>query len=347
MKKQWQLVQDGIPVIGVSALITVTLRRESDGAIFDFDDTTFKLSGWSTPTAPMSEVNASLLPGWYEFSQSHTGWQDDTYQVSAVYTGTPSEYAVGERVIKNGDIIEQAIYTLAGTLATATAVSTIDTVVDAIKLKTDTIPADPATVTKQDAILASVAVISAGSGLRDISVSLCETGTTDAIAAATVTAYFGGELMARQTTDANGRCTLHLNDGAYALRLSKPGVAFATDETLTVSADAAVTVYGTPIVLPAAPTAEQCTVYEYCFDQPSQTPLASVTAIATILPVADVYGRTHQVASVAGTYNSTTGIVYWYIVRGAKVRVKIDETGVFETFTVPDAANVRVMGHPA
>lgn len=111
MKKQWQLVQDGIPVTGASTETAVTIRRESDGYVFDFTDAAFKASGWTALTAHMTEVNASILPGLYEFEYDPSDWQDDIYQFYAVYNGTQKEYASGDIVMKDGEILEQAIAT--------------------------------------------------------------------------------------------------------------------------------------------------------------------------------------------------------------------------------------------
>jgi hypothetical protein len=395
----------GVPITGGSASTALKIRRVADNALYDWNDATFKTSGWTTPTTTLTEL--TTVAGEYAKTVSESSWNDGYYQTIITYTGSvPQLHFTGEAYIYDGkefepandaqisgvknkvdtvdgnvDDIETLLNTVDGKVDVIDGnvddietllntvdgkVDTIDTVVDRIEIDTTSIESKVDTVdtvvdrievdttsieSKVDIIDSTVddiyAIIGSvvDTGLRDITMQLYETGTTTGIPSAVVTAYLGTDLKARQTTDGNGQCTIHLDDATYSIRLSKAGVVFGTTETIVVSADATKTIYGTPVSIPAAPTAEQCTVYEYCFDQPSQTPLASVTAVATILPVADVYGRTHQVANIAGTYNSTTGIVYWYIVRGAKVRVKIDETGVFETLTVPDAPSVRVMGH--
>lgn len=266
-------------------------------------------------------------------------------------------------------------YDAAKTAASQASVDTIDGLVDAIKAKTDTLPLQPAsesavlsrlstadyvspdnatiqaTATDMDTALASlellhanVAILTGGAGQYAVTVQLYRTGTTTPIADVSTSVHdSNGDVVGIcQCSNAGGQCVFALNAGTYTARLLKSGYVFAV-ETMTVSADMTQTIYGEPVAIPAPADAESCLVYEYCFDQASALPLARVTATAAIVSLPyDYAGRVHEVAAIAGTYDATTGLVSWELVRGAIVSMKIKEVGVARRVTVPNATTARL-----
>lgn len=56
-----------VPLIGKTD-IKVDVRRVSDGMFFDFADSTFKGSGWTTRQATMTEVDSTNAPGVYQYT---------------------------------------------------------------------------------------------------------------------------------------------------------------------------------------------------------------------------------------------------------------------------------------
>lgn len=65
----------------------ITIRRNSDDFYWDFDDNTFKASGWTTRVGSMSETDATTEPGLYQYSFDMGGLDADTYYVKTTLTG--------------------------------------------------------------------------------------------------------------------------------------------------------------------------------------------------------------------------------------------------------------------
>jgi len=145
------------------------------------------------------------------------------------------------------------------------------------------------------------------------------------------------------TTNQSGQVILYLNDGSYKVRLRSPGVNYVSPETLTVSGDTEVSYSGSVVPILVPEDSDTCRVYEFCYQQGGTTPLAEVSARCTItsLPY-DYDDKLHSGAATAGTYDATTGYLYWDVVRGATVLIQIPELGVNKRVVVPDAGSVRV-----
>jgi hypothetical protein len=108
-----------LPLTGLTDLF-VRIRRESDGAFFDWDDSTFKAAAWTEQDRVLVELDATYAPGLYEVSGGFDTSvitnlvADDTYQVIPLQTpGTnarlpaPGEIKVGQWV-DNVEAIEEA-----------------------------------------------------------------------------------------------------------------------------------------------------------------------------------------------------------------------------------------------
>lgn len=50
--------------------VLIEIRRESDGYYFDFNDSTFKNSGWTTRQQQMAELDVTYSPGVYYYTFS-------------------------------------------------------------------------------------------------------------------------------------------------------------------------------------------------------------------------------------------------------------------------------------
>lgn len=340
MELLWKLINpnSNAPITGGAAGTAYKIRRGADGNLFDFDDMTFKASGWTTLSAALSEVDAAHLPGVYRGSIDTTLWQNGEYQFDATYSaGNVLLYAtdrvalqdgveavtVGAVNDKTGYVLDSA-YDAAKTAATQASVDVIDGLVDAIH--------------------ANVAVLTGGAGIFAVTIQVYRSGTTTPIAdvSACVSDSNGDVTGFCQRSSAGGLCVFALNAGTYSLRLLKSGYQFAV-VALTVTADLTQTVFGEPVAIPAPSDAESCVVYEYCFDAASQTPMSRVTATAAIISLPYNYaGRLHSCADVAGTYLATTGLLSWELARGAVVWFKIREVGVARRVTIPNAATARL-----
>jgi len=82
---------NGTKITGGAASTEVRLYRMSDQSYWDFNDSSWKTSGWTTITAAMSEVDATDVPGVYRYTLDYTGWADGFYHIYCDYTGVPKQ----------------------------------------------------------------------------------------------------------------------------------------------------------------------------------------------------------------------------------------------------------------
>lgn len=181
-------------------------------------------------------------------------------------------------------------------------------------------------------------------GTRNIAFTTLVTGTGTAIPGVKIYVYpDGGSTLIRYgETDANGELVLGLDDGDYTVRAAKTGYTFE-DQSLSVSQDASVDVYGSAMVLTAPVPAASCRVYEYCYSQDGATPLAGVIGKAKLVTLPfDADDHLISGSEISGTYDQGSGLLYWDIVQGASVQFKIDAVGILVTKTVPAQASARL-----
>lgn len=144
-------------------------------------------------------------------------------------------------------------------------------------------------------------------------------------------------------TDSNGQITCALNDGTYKVILRKFGYTFTVPETLTVSGTTSDTYSGSANDVGTPTDVDACRVYEYCFLADDETPMTSVNEKLRIMSLPyDYDGKLHSGDDITGVYSSVTGLLYWDIVVGAIVRVKIKDLGIDDIITIPDLTNVRL-----
>jgi len=107
------------------------------------------------------EVNTTLIEGSDATNQIRDAVVDDSTRIDASALNTLSSHDPGEAIMGATDLGTGSGLTA---LATASAVATVDSVVDAVKLKTDNLPSDPADqsliINATDAILSAVGALS-------------------------------------------------------------------------------------------------------------------------------------------------------------------------------------------
>lgn len=89
--------------------VKLEIYRKSDGKYFDFNDSTFKSSGWTTRQGVMTELSASLSPGvyYYDFdTTSHTSqYVEETFLMTMTSTTAVNDPTYGE--LKVGGYVDQ------------------------------------------------------------------------------------------------------------------------------------------------------------------------------------------------------------------------------------------------
>lgn len=155
----------GAGITGSSDL-KIKIKRDADDYFYDFDDSTFKNAAWTTIAATMTEVDATNVPGEYEYTVDVSGWDDGVYTVYYQYSGSPAwTDAVEFRLYDGKESFEVAdailgdtgeLQTNQGNWITATGFSTPSNVTDA---QTAIIAEVDANETKIDAIQAALTAL--------------------------------------------------------------------------------------------------------------------------------------------------------------------------------------------
>ena len=123
----------GALITGAAASTALKIRRVSDGYLLDWDDLTFKGSGWGHNSTALLEVNATNLPGEYRKVVVITAWTDSFYQALVHFDdGTTVLNFSGERYVQGGQEVEKNLDAAVSTRAPEAAGN-----VAAIKTQTD------------------------------------------------------------------------------------------------------------------------------------------------------------------------------------------------------------------
>jgi hypothetical protein len=139
---------------GVAGFNRVTVNTGADGAFYAADAdfaavvTAGTVGGQSVAgtvaeqfTTRPPDVNTTLIEGSDATNQIRDAVVDDATRLDASALNTLSGHDPGETIMGTTDLGTGAGLT---SLATAAALTTVDTIVDAIKAKTDNLPSDPA-----------------------------------------------------------------------------------------------------------------------------------------------------------------------------------------------------------
>lgn len=114
------LDENGDFITGLSDVL-VEIQRTSDNYYLDFNDNTFKASGWATRQETMTELYYSYSPGSYYYDFDTTGFSDDEYFIRV--TSATAENSPYEGYLKVGGYVDNI----------DVALSTIKTETDKIK----------------------------------------------------------------------------------------------------------------------------------------------------------------------------------------------------------------------
>lgn len=78
----------GQPLTGYTSIRCYVMRDNGDQ--YDFNDSTFKASGWTTRLATMTQVDATIAAGWYKYGAGFdtTGLANGRYVITYVDAGT-------------------------------------------------------------------------------------------------------------------------------------------------------------------------------------------------------------------------------------------------------------------
>jgi len=95
------------PVTSASPAPTLLIRRVSDDFIYDWDDSTFKSSGWVTKSQDMTEIGATDFAGVYDATLNVTSFAG-YYYAYLVYNNS----ADVQRIAKEFNVIDGAISNL-------------------------------------------------------------------------------------------------------------------------------------------------------------------------------------------------------------------------------------------
>ena len=102
---------------------------------------------------------------------------------------------------------------------------------------------------------------------------------------------------------------------------------------------------GSQIAIGTPADSDTCRVYDFCYSANGAAPLAYVSAVAKItsLPM-DADSKLHTGGEITGTYDVSTGLLYWDIVQGATARITVTELGIKDTVTIPASSTARLAG---
>ena len=177
------------------------------------------------------------------------------------------------------------------------------------------------------------------SGSNAITITVTDTSDANIIdAAVEIWDSAGTSFIERKASNSSGQAVFNLDLGTYTVKLHKVGYSIA-NQTLVVSGAASVTYEMTAYVIPAPFSAEMCRVYKYYF-MPNGGIYTSLNPVAEVAEYSE--SNSAYMGRSAGVYNSTTGLVYWDVPRGATVRLTISEIGVDETVTAPESATAAL-----
>lgn len=218
---------------------------------------------------------------------------------------------------------------------------TKDTEIDAIKTKTDGLPAD--TAQELTDIDNAIAAIGPGSGANEVTLQVYKTATTEALSSVSISIYSGADLYASGVSDVAGQFTVNLDDGTYSVRMTRVNTSFATTESLVVSGATSQTYYGSLLSIPSPAEPSNCVLYDDMRGINSGEILTDVSATIKIVSVPyDYAGFLFVGQEITMDYDNVTGRLSIEIVRGAVVEMNCPAFKIRNVRkTIPEAASAR------
>jgi len=138
------LILDGslVPLAGKTDIL-VSIRRWSDGYFLDWNDDTFKASGWTTRQVAMTEVSATNAPGEYyralDTSAITNQTADDTYEIRVDQSpGTDAKNLPQVGEIKVGQFVDELDAAVSSRAAPGDEMALVDDAIEAGKFDEST-----------------------------------------------------------------------------------------------------------------------------------------------------------------------------------------------------------------
>ncbi len=240
------------------------------------------------------------------------------------------------------------------TLTNAPTGMALEASVQAVKAKTDNLPASPAatgdipTEVEVSAVVAADLASAHGAGAWGPSgaagahtVTITVTDGTDPLSQCLVTVKDATDTTQRDQarTNAAGQVVFSLDTATYKVHVGPlPGYQSLAAQTLVVDGAETVTYALTAIAVGAPSTPDLCRVYGYEYQDGDAVAGRTVTAKLQGLPQ-----TTDTVILEGEAVTATTNASgYWYLdlVQGKRYQISIPEAGVLRTITIPDQATL-------
>ena len=137
----------------------------------------------------------------------------------------------------------------------------------------------------------------------------------------------------RTISNSSGNVTFNLDANTYTVKMHKTGYYFA-NQTLVVDGTESEAYTGT-ILTPDAPTTPSlCRIYGYYFD-PTGAAYGAVKSLIKLTAIYEASDNNYYTSELIGTYNTTTGLLYFDVIQGASVTLEIPILNVKKSFVVP------------
>ena len=148
--------------------VLLEIRRESDGFYLDFNDSTFKNTGWTTRQNQMAELDVTNSPGTYFYNFDTSSLPDDNYFLRV--TSATAHNTPWEAELKVGDYVDNLDATVSSRATEANATTNTNSIiseVDANETKIDLLQID------------LTQVLSDIAGLNDLAIADIQTALTN------------------------------------------------------------------------------------------------------------------------------------------------------------------------
>ena len=136
----------------------------------------------------------------------------------------------------------------------------------------------------------------------------------------------------------------YLPSGNYNIYFFKQGYEITNPYILSLDSDKIINITADVQQIPEPTETNICRIYDYLYDADSLTPHSQEPiyyCYITKLPYSKD-GKLHISDKIKATYNSSTGLIYFDIVKGATVKIFIDKFYPEKTIIVPDETTKRL-----
>lgn len=143
----------------------------------------------------------------------------------------------------------------------------------------------------------------------------------------------GTSFISRTNTNSSGNVTFNLDSNTYIVKMHKTGYYFA-NQTLVVNGTESEAYTGTILTPDAATDPTLCRIYGYYFD-PAGATYSAVKSLIKLTAIYEASDNNYYTSELVGTYNTTTGLLYFDVIQGASVTLEIPILNVKKSFVVP------------